>query len=863
MSAVILTPDQRLRVFVSSTMEELAEERRAARRAVERLQLAPVMFELGARPHPPRSLYLAYMQQSHVFVGIYWQRYGWVAPGMDVSGLEDELRHASAMPRLVYVKVPAPEIEPGLTRMLDAIRAAGDVSYKTFGTAGELEDLLAADLAVLLSERFVAELPRPGDAEVATSWTVPAPVSDFVGRDAQLDQLITLLGQPEPRLVTLTGPGGVGKTRLALEAGRRVASRFADGVGFVPLSPSGAGLATTIAATLRLPQASEESATAALLDRRALLILDNFESVIDQATQAGELLAAAPRLRLLVTSRVALRLTGEQEVAIAPLPVPEPDADLSAVLQSDAVQLFARRAAAVRYGFSVDESNAEAVAGICRRLDGLPLAIELVAARAGVMSLDELAGRLGDVLDLPARARDVPARQRTLRAVLDWSIARLDDDEQEAFARLGVFPAPFTATAAAAVLSVESDSDVLDVLATLVDHSLLRPSIDADETRFSMLQTVRDYARSQLDANQTTDALARHAAYYQALAVSNGAELRGAGQRLALEALDADIGNIRLAVESLLADGRQEAVARLAWSLWLYCWARGALSVWRGWTRAASAGVESLPVRARARLLGADGFLAMWQQDYDTALPELQEALELGRQTGDDSLVSLVDISLVIVYGGLGDETGARAAGREALRLARAAGDRWSEAYALTGLCFLTVALGQFAGREDDFDAMLDAARACEDPVCLAIALANHAELRLAAGDVAAAGELIGESLRMCDQLAMVYAGSFAMDSAAMLLATTGEHATAVRIEAAADAAMRRTQASWWQPRVARRDRLLSDARHRLGDAAYAAAWDSGHQLTFHAGVDIATIALRTVAHNARAAADGATPRSR
>jgi tetratricopeptide (TPR) repeat protein len=473
------------------------------------------------------------------------------------------------------------------------------------------------------------------------------------------------------------------------------------------------------------------------------------------------------------------------------------------------------------------------------------------------MSLDELAGRLGDVLDLPARARDVPARQRTLRAVLDWSAAGLAGEEKLAFTRLGVFPAPFTAAAAAAVLPVEEGSDVLDLLATLVDHSLLRPSIDAGETRFSMLQTVRDYARSELDPDQTMDALTRHAAYYQDLALENGLALRGGGQGQALEALDADIGNIQLAVESLLHDGRQEAVADLAWSLWLYCWARGALSTWRGWTRAASADVGSLPVRARARLLGADGFLAMWQQDYDAALPELSEALGLGRQTGDESLVTLVDIALVVVYGGLGDEPGARAAGREALRLARAAADRWSEAYALTGLGFLDVALGQFAGREDDFDAMLDAARGCEDPVCLALALANHAELRLNAGDVAAAGELIGESLRMCDQLAMVYAGSFAMDSAAMLLTTIGDYAAAVRIEAAAHAAMQRIQASWWQPRVARRDRLLADARQRLGDAAYAVAWDSGRQLTFHAGVDSATTAL------ARAAADGTAARSR
>lgn len=227
MSAVILTPDQRLRVFVSSTMEELAEERRAVRRAVERLQLAPVMFELGARPHPPRSLYLAYLRQSHVFVGVYWQRYGWVGPGMDVSGLEDELRHAAGMPRLVYLKVPAPELDPRLATMLDAIRAAGDVSYKTFRTAEELEDLLAADLAVLLSERFLAESTAPAEAEHAASWTVPVPVSDFVGREEQLDELIQLLTQSEPRLVTLTGPDD--GSHLTFHAGVDVATAARHG----------------------------------------------------------------------------------------------------------------------------------------------------------------------------------------------------------------------------------------------------------------------------------------------------------------------------------------------------------------------------------------------------------------------------------------------------------------------------------------------------------------------------------------------------------------------------------------------------------------------------------------------------------
>jgi hypothetical protein len=241
---------------------------------------------------------------------------------------------------LGWPRSPAPDLEPGLATMLNGVRAAGDVSYKRFRTPDELEDLLGADLALLLSERFLTEPSGPRPAEQAARLTLPMPVSDFVGRGAELDHLVQLFTQPEPRLVTLTGPGGVGKTRLALEAGRRVAPGFADGVGFVSLSPSATRLQAAIAAALRLPQISAEpseaSLAAYLLDKTALLILDNFESVIDQAAQVGELLAAAPRLRLLVTSRVALRLSGEQEVAVAPLTVPDAHADVPVVLGSEA-----------------------------------------------------------------------------------------------------------------------------------------------------------------------------------------------------------------------------------------------------------------------------------------------------------------------------------------------------------------------------------------------------------------------------------------------------------------------------------------------------------------------------------------------
>lgn len=234
--ASIRTPDHRLRVFISSTLGELAEERRAARAGVEQLRLTPVMFELGARPHPPRALYRSYLAQSDVFVGIYWQRYGWVAPDMEISGLEDEMILSGGMPRLVYLKRPAPDMEPRLGEMLARLEGEDSVSYRPFTTADELHGLLLDDLAVLLTERF--------DQASATAPTVPRPrrmlpaeTSTFIGRDAELRAVTELLADADVRLVTLTGAGGSGKTRLAIQAAADVGSHFPDGVFFVDLSP--------------------------------------------------------------------------------------------------------------------------------------------------------------------------------------------------------------------------------------------------------------------------------------------------------------------------------------------------------------------------------------------------------------------------------------------------------------------------------------------------------------------------------------------------------------------------------------------------------------------------------------------------
>ena len=331
----IRTPDQRLRVFVSSTLVELADERAAVARAISALGLTPVLFELGARPHPPRELYRAYLAQSDIFVGLYWQRYGWIGPDMEISGLEDEFRLSRSIPRLLYVKAPAPEREPRLTAMIEELQTEGSDSYRSFGTPRELGRLVRDDLALLLSEAFTrpdarggrtASAPSEGDGRPPRS--LPMTSTSLIGREPEIDEVSGLLQSPEVRLVTLTGPGGIGKTRLAIAVGERLDDRFPKGAAFVSLAAIDAPelVLPRVAAAVGAPMEGARPALDVLIehfaDEAALLVLDNLEQIVGAAPSLDQLLARCPGVRILATSRTVLRLRAEREYAVDALTVP-------------------------------------------------------------------------------------------------------------------------------------------------------------------------------------------------------------------------------------------------------------------------------------------------------------------------------------------------------------------------------------------------------------------------------------------------------------------------------------------------------------------------------------------------------------
>ena len=800
---VIRTPDQHLRVFVSSTLRELEPERRAARGAIERLRLAPVMFELGARPHPPRELYRAYLEQSDVFVGVYWQQYGWVAPGENVSGLEDEyLLAPRAMPKLLYVKQPAQRDER-LDGLMVRIRDDDTASYRSFSTAEELAELLEGDLATLLAERFDRSR-APGESTPAEeAGSIPAPFTEIVGREHDVETLLAWVGEDARRLITLVGPGGIGKSRLAVEVAHRAGDQF-DRATFVALEHlrDAGEVVPAIARALGVREGAEHPLASLLASARAgrldLILLDNFEQVMDAAPLVAALLTELPGATFLVTSRSRLRVRGEHVFDVEPLGLPADPATASPtdMLDAPAIRLFRDRARAADPRFDVTAGNAAEVARICQALEGVPLAIELAAARIRALTPAAMLAKLDRVLPLlVTAARDLPERQRTIAATVEWSIDLLGTEARALFVRLGVFAGGFSLDAVEAVAANAPWAvDLLGTLLELVDGSLLRQVDEHGVPFYSMLVPVREIATARFERDEDAAGVRHaHADHYVRLAAQAEPLLAGPTQLSTLARLGAERDNLRAGYRHLISTGAVDTVADAVWRLLLYWWIRNLLPEAKAWMDGIlSAGVP-LADRTRAIALGFSSWVALSQPGSTVELGPIEESVALFRAAGDEfsEACALTVLSIGCTAASPPALDRAEEAERRAIQLVGAQGRPTFEALFRGALGSVMLFQGRAGEALAIFDAVLEDAVRLGDVFVESITLTNAGWARLALGE--ARPDLFARHLELSLRLGNEDGVGYAFEGLAACAVMLGDVERAGVLLGAAETARTRT----------------------------------------------------------------------
>jgi predicted ATPase/class 3 adenylate cyclase len=799
-----------------------------------------------------------------------------------------------------------------VARLLSA--GAGGQILLSGATYELIADQLPGELALLdLGEHRLKDLTRPEHIfqlmapDLASDFpplktldsqpnNLPVQLTSMVGRERELSAICDLLNRSEVRLITLTGPGGIGKTRLSLQLASEALDDFADGVWFVPLaSISDPGLiAATIANVLEVSETPGHSAIDALKaylrPKQMLLVLDNFEHLIAAASLVADLLLACPGINVVVTSRSTLRVTGEHEFAVPSLSLPDAAATPDQLIGSEAVRLFVERARAARSDFTLAESDAGAVAEICRRLDGLPLAIELAAARIKLFSPPAMLTRLQRRLTLlTGGPRNVPTRQQTLRDAIAWSYDLLSPDEQALFRRLAVFTGGFTLETADLLVSRRNDettnrpdssnsrlvdsSTTLDGIDGLTDQSLIRRIDDLDiEPRFVMLETIREYGLECLvAAGEEVEYRQRHAAIFVAVVDEAREALSGPQQGEWLNRLETAVSNLRAALEWLI-DRREAATAQtMAGALQRFWEARGHLSEGRAWLERALA-LPDAPIEIRAGALSVAATLGRRQGDYDRVATLYEESLELHRSLGDQTgVASLLNnlgviaqdradldkandyfrealahlralgdqrrIAAVLNNTGMvarrqGDHGEAIALYGEALGIYRSLGDRRGVGLSINNLGVATYERGDLAGAVQLYEEALIVWRELDDRLSLALTFCNLADAVRDQGDLARAVVLYRDSLAVRAEHGIRQGVAECLEGLAGLAARRDLAGQTVTLFGAAGALRGAIGVPLPPGERERQERSLADVRPLIDANAYDAAWHAGGSMT-------------------------------
>jgi predicted ATPase/DNA-binding SARP family transcriptional activator len=706
-----------------------------------------------------------------------------------------------------------------------------------------LNDLTAAQRLFQLSvPELEVEFPPLRSLETRPT-NLPLQPTPLVGREREIREVADLLRRPDARVVTLTGTGGTGKTRLGVHVAASLLDDFEDGVFFVNLAPltDPELVLTTVGRTLAVPGTSADSLAAALCrhlhDRRFLLVLDNFEHLIEAAQSVADIAATASASRILVTSRAPLHLAGERVYPVSPLETPVGSDDVERLLQCDSVALFASRARSVRPDFVVTIANARPVAEICNALEGLPLAIELAATRVGVVPPAEMLQRLDDRLKLlKGGARDAPERQRTLRATIDWSYDLLEPQEQLLFARLAVFAGGFTLHAAENVCG--DDLDVVDGLASLTDNGLVQAEGTEAEPRFTTLETIREYAAERLEESDEAEGLWRvHGQHFLALAEKAEPNLRGSPGDW-LDRLEREHDNFRVALDRLETLGESALALRLAAALWRFWYLKGHLTEGRRRLERVLP-TDERPAAARAKGLNGAAVMAVNTGDFATASRRAEEALALHRKLGDRWGAAYAGFMLGTALSGEGVEARTESLYEESVQVFRELGDEHSALLVSRNLAGTYENLGDRQRARALYEDNLRRARATSNERMEASTLGALATIAVEEGQLEDADTMMRASLRLHNGLGDLLDTAVDLCRFAGVLAREGKAVTATRLLSSLEAlgdeiGIRRSNVE------ALSEEALTAIRTQLDEDAFAEAWVQGRTLTIGEAVTLA-----------------------